>query len=77
MQRRQKEKKNQYLDGQRERDNKVKDRRVKDSVLPLTQDEVVLRHLCISDLFVQSAAGVEIHVSHEAAVVEFLLDLPH
>ena len=50
---------------------------MKDSVLPLTQDEVVLRQLSISDLFVQSAAGVEIHVSHEAAVVELLPDLPH
>lgn len=38
------------------------------------QDEVILRQLCISDLFVQGAAGVEIHVSHEAAAVEFLLD---
>lgn len=54
--------------------NRLKSKRK--SVLPLTQDEVVLRQLCISDLFVQSAAGVKIHVSHEAAVVEFLLDLP-
>lgn len=43
----------------------------------LTQDEVVLRQLCISNLFVQSAAGVQIHVSYEATVVKFLPDLPH
>jgi len=49
----------------------------KKSVSPLTQDEVVLRQLCVSDLFVQSAAGVDIHVGHEAAVVKFLLDLSH
>lgn len=51
---------------------KIADRK---SILTLTQDEVVLCQLCISDLFVQSAAGVEIHISHEAAVVKFLFDL--
>lgn len=47
------------------------------SVLLLTQDEVILCQLCISDLLVQSAAWVEIHISHEAAAVEFLFDLPY
>lgn len=44
--------------------------------LTLTQDEVVLRQLCISYLFVQSAARVHINVSHEAAFVKFPPDLP-
>lgn len=42
----------------------------------LTQDEVVLSQLCVPDLFVEGAAGVQIHVSHEAAAVEVLPDLP-
>lgn len=72
------EKENQYLDGQWESDKDRNNRQDWNKcVLPLTQDEVILRQLCISDLFVQGAAGVEIHVSHEAAAVEFLLDLPH
>lgn len=44
-------------------------------MLPLTQNEVVLRQLSVPDLFVQSAAGVHVHVSHEAAAVEVLPDL--
>lgn len=44
--------------------------------LALTQDEVVLSQLRVPDLFVQGAAGVQIHVSHEAAAVEVLPDLP-
>lgn len=49
--------------------------RGRNACLPPTQDEVVLCQLCISDLFVKSAAWVQIHICHEAAVVEFLLDL--
>lgn len=41
----------------------------------LTQDEVVLRQLSVSDLFVERAAGVQVHVSHEAAAVEVFLHL--
>lgn len=43
----------------------------------LTQDEVVLRQLSISDLLVQSAAGVQVHLRHEAVAVELLLHLQH
>lgn len=43
----------------------------------LTQDEVVLSQLSVPDLLVEGAAGVHVHVSHEAAVVEFLLHLTH
>jgi len=39
------------------------------------QDEVVLGQLCISDLFVKSAARVHIHIYHEPTKVEFLPDL--
>lgn len=74
-------KKNQYLDGRGGRDTKDTERkrqtRSEKSVSTLTQDEVVLCQLCVSDLFVQSAAWVEIHVGHETAHVEFLLDLQH
>ena len=77
-----KKKKNQYLRWmgrrryQRYRE-KPTDKRSEKSVSTLTQDEVVLCQLCVSDLFVQSAAWVEIHIGHEAADVEFLLDLQH
>lgn len=52
------------------------DKEGSERLLALTQDEVVLCQLCVPDLFVQGAAGVQIHVSHEAAAVEVLPDLP-
>lgn len=52
------------------------DKEESERLLVLTEDEVVLSQLCVPDLFVQGAAGVQIHVSHEAAAVEVLPDLP-
>lgn len=52
------------------------DKEESERLLVLTQDEVVLSQLCVPDLFVQGAARVQIHVSHEAAAVEVLPDLP-
>lgn len=43
----------------------------------LTQDKVVLSQLSVPDLLVEGAAGVHVHVGHEAAVVEFLPNLTH
>lgn len=54
----------------------VGDKEESERLLVLTEDEVVLSQLCVPDLFVQGAAGVQIHVSHEAAAVEVLPDLP-
>lgn len=47
-----------------------------EGLLAPTQDEVVLRQLSVPDLFVQGAAGVQVHVRHEAAAVEVLPHLP-
>lgn len=63
--------------GSKKQTHKIKRRGTTDSKEILTQDEVVLCQLGIPDLFVEGAAGVHVYVSHEAAVVEFLLHLTH